>query len=45
MTAPLATIRYGELVAMILAPAIILLIALLVGAVLRRRSDANAPKA
>lgn len=30
---------------MILAPAIILLIALFVGAVLHRRSDANVPKA
>jgi hypothetical protein len=45
VTASLATIRYGELVAMILAPAIILLIALLVGAVLHRRSAANVPKA
>ncbi len=39
MSVPLATIRYGELVVMIYAPAIIGLTALLVGAVRRRRAD------
>jgi hypothetical protein len=38
MSVTLATLRYGELVAMILAPGVILLAAILVGAVRRRRA-------
>jgi hypothetical protein len=44
VTAPLGTIRYGELVVMVYAPAIIALTALVVGAVRHRRTGPTVTK-